>query len=68
MDFTTDNSNASYSWVPEGYVVIIGKDDQRYVVPSFFVPFFHQIFDGYWKKEELQVFKGAGNVSTNHFL
>ncbi|KAF8811076.1 hypothetical protein BYT27DRAFT_7018481, partial [Phlegmacium glaucopus] len=40
--------------IPEGYVVIIGPDEERYVVPQFMVPALHQMFDGYRKKADLE--------------
>jgi hypothetical protein len=49
--------------IPEGYVVIIGPDEERYVVPQFMVPALHQMFDGYRKKADLEVFKCPGSVS-----
>ena len=47
----------------QGYVVIMVPDNQHYVVPEFFVLALHQKFDGYWKKEKLEVFSAARSVS-----
>ena len=52
-------------WIPEGYVLVTGPDEQPYVVPEFCVPALHHIFDGYRKKDQLQVFKASGSVSNN---
>ena len=66
MAFNTTNENPvtdTSSWIPEGYVVIMAPDNQHYVVPEFFVLALHQKFDGYWKKEKLEVFSAARSVS-----
>jgi hypothetical protein len=52
-------------WIPEGYVLVTGPDEQPYVVPEFCVPALHHIFDGYRKKDQLQVVKASGSVSSN---
>jgi hypothetical protein len=49
--------------IPEGYIIIDGPDDQKYVVPEFMVPALHQVFDGYRKKLDLDAFRRAGAVS-----
>ena len=48
---------------PDGYVTVMGPDDQRYLVPEFMVPALHQTFEGYRKKRDLEVFSAAGAVS-----
>ena len=64
-EFTTEGKN----WIPDGYAAVIGPNQKCYVVPEFFIPAPHQIFDGYHKKVELEVFKAEGNVSeTFHLL
>jgi hypothetical protein len=55
------------NWIPEGYAIILRPDGQRYVVPEFAIPALSQIFDGYRKKVELDVFKAAGTVSPDIF-
>lgn len=67
-DQNTTITNGAASWIPEGYVAIMGPDQQRYVVPDFCVPALHQTLDGYRKKDALQVFKATGSVSTNDLL
>lgn len=56
------------SWIPDGYAVVTGPDQKRYVVPEFCIPALHQMFDGYRKKDELGVFKAAGTVSGTFYL
>ena len=63
-EFTTEGEN----WIPDGYATVISPDQKRYVVPEFFIPALHQIFDGYHKKVELEVFKAEGNVSETFLL
>ncbi|KAF8809687.1 hypothetical protein BYT27DRAFT_7254402 [Phlegmacium glaucopus] len=48
--------------IPDRYVVIIGPGKQCYVVPQFMVPALHQMFDGYRKKQDMEVFRAAGSV------
>jgi hypothetical protein len=55
----------SLPWIPEGYILVMGPDQQPYVVPEFFVSALHQNFDGYKKKESMEVSKAAGTVSCN---
>ena len=59
-------SEIDNTWVPQGYVVVIGPDGQRYLVPEFMVPTLHQTFEGYCKKRDLGIFKAAGSVSVLH--
>ncbi|KAF8802329.1 hypothetical protein BYT27DRAFT_7215423 [Phlegmacium glaucopus] len=56
------------NWIPEGYVLIIGPDDKEYVVPEFMVPALHQMFDGYRKKVDLDVFRGAGSCPSEAWV
>ncbi|KAF8811434.1 hypothetical protein BYT27DRAFT_7089498 [Phlegmacium glaucopus] len=53
--------------IPDGYLVIIGHNDQRYIVPEFMVPALHQMFEGYRKKDSLEVFTATGSVSGLSF-
>lgn len=51
------------SWIPEGYVEIIGPDDRHYVVPQHFASALHQNIDGHQEKGKLGIEKAAGTVS-----
>ena len=48
MDSTNkpDSVQPLVTWIPEGYVLVTGPDEQPYVVPEFCVPALHHIFDG----------------------
>ena len=62
MTSTVQKSDeGTVNWIPDGCVVIIGADDQCYVVPEFCVLALDHIFDGYWRKEEMEVFEAAGS-------
>jgi hypothetical protein len=56
-------SQSKEPWIPQGYVEVIGPDDQHYILPEFMVPALHDIFGGHRLKEDLGVFKAAGSVS-----
>jgi len=63
MSSSNENQAENYpSWVPEGYVVVMSPDDQPCMVPEFIVPALQQMFDGYRKKDELEIEKAAGTV------
>lgn len=49
-------------WIPDGFKIVIGPDDQHYLVPEFFVSALHQTFDAHRQKEILEVSKGSGSV------
>ncbi|KAF8799625.1 hypothetical protein BYT27DRAFT_7120018 [Phlegmacium glaucopus] len=51
-------------WIPEGFVTMVGPDDQRYLVPEFMVPGMHQLVQGNQKKKELNVAGASGSVSS----
>jgi hypothetical protein len=51
------------TFIPDGYVVVTGTDEQRYVVPQFMVPALHQSFDGFQLKTSLNASGHAGSVS-----
>jgi hypothetical protein len=53
----------SPSWVPEGYVAVMGPDNIQYVVPEFFTPALQQTLDGLLEKEKLDIRKASGTVS-----
>ena len=69
MTSTVQKSDeGTVNWIPDGCVVIIGADDQCYVVPEFCVLALDHIFDGYRRKEEMEVFEAAGSVSSNYLI
>jgi hypothetical protein len=66
MSSSKKNQAGSYpSWIPEGYVVVVmSPDDQPCMVLEFIVPALQQMFDGYRKKDELEIEKAAGMVCS----
>jgi hypothetical protein len=60
IENTPKNDN---EWIPDGFVLINGPDNERYVVPEYMVPALHQTFDAKKKKEELDVCNAMGSVS-----
>lgn len=51
------------SWIPEGYVLLLGPDDEKYVVPEFMVPALNQDYHSKNVKEDLKVSSSKGTVS-----
>lgn len=51
------------TWIPEGYVVVKGPDDQRYLIRQFMEPALHQTLDANVKKSEMSLDKAEGSVS-----
>lgn len=51
--------------IPDGYILVIGPNGQRYIVPQFMVPALHQCFDGYRIKNNLEVAGHSGGVSKD---
>jgi len=52
------------SWIPEGYVLMTGPDNQDYIAPEFMVPVLDQDFNAKEKKKELKVSGALGTVSS----
>jgi hypothetical protein len=57
MDSTID-------WNAEGFVVLIGPDNSKYLVPDFLVDSLQQSYQSYFKKKELRASSAAGTVSV----
>ena len=51
-------------WVPEGFVVLIGPNGEKYITPEFMVPALDQDFHSNKKKESLGALGAKGSVST----
>ena len=60
----TTNSQANETWVPDGFVQVIGPDNQMYVVPELDLD---QIHLSNKKKDELSVSNAQGTVSLKIF-
>ena len=52
------------TWIPEGYVQIVGPDNKKYILPEFMVPALGQDYHSAKRKEDLKTFKAPGTVST----
>ena len=50
-------------WIPDGFVLVKGPDDEKYLVPEFMVQALDQDFHSNKKKELLNAFKFSGTVS-----
>jgi hypothetical protein len=55
------------SWIPEGFSLVMGPENNRYVVPDFFVPALQVSLNGQMKKDNLNIENADGSVS-NIFL
>jgi hypothetical protein len=53
---------SEHSWIPDGCVILVGPDGQRYVVPAFMGLAMRQVFEGQ-KKKDLMTFGALGTVS-----
>jgi hypothetical protein len=51
-------------WVPEGYVKVIGPNDQCFIVPNFWEPALHLILEGQRQKKVLNIGSASGTVSV----
>ena len=51
------------SWIPDGFILIVGPDDKKYIVPEFMATALDKDYHSGKKKEELKSFSTAGTVS-----
>lgn len=51
------------SWIPEGYVLLLGPNEEKYVVPEFMMPALYQDYHSKKGKEDLKVSSSKGTVS-----
>jgi hypothetical protein len=56
------HNESSSTWIPEGYVEVMGPDGQRYLVPGFCAQALQSSLDGLKEKLRLNVEKAAGTV------
>lgn len=63
MPNAPSDSKSDDTWVPEGYVLTIGPNDQKYIVPEYCLPDLDQIVVSDKKKEELRASDAQGTVS-----
>jgi hypothetical protein len=53
----------SKSWIPEGYILMTGPDNEQYIAPEFMVPVLEQDYNAKGKKKELRASGAPGTVS-----
>lgn len=63
MPNTPSDIQSEDTWVPEGYVLTIGPNNQKYIVPEYCLPDLDQIYLSDKKKEELNASNAEGTVS-----
>jgi len=56
------NEESSSTWIPEGYVEVMGPDGQCYLVPGYCAPALQSCLDGFKEKKRLKIEKAAGTV------
>jgi hypothetical protein len=59
----SSNHDDDTTWIPEGYVKVVGLNNNCFVVPQFFLPALDQILVGQREKKNLNIEKAAGSVS-----
>ena len=52
------------SWIPDGFVIVMGPDEKRYILPDFMLPDLDQSFNARKRAKELQANSAAGTVSA----
>jgi hypothetical protein len=61
-----DNSNETdNNWIPEGFVLVIGPDNNKYIMQEHVVPALEQDFLAYGRKMVLETFNASGTVSIS---
>jgi hypothetical protein len=58
-----NNDSPSSSWIPEGYIEVIGPNGQQYLVPRFYAPALNNSLEGSEEKKQMDIEKAAGTVS-----
>lgn len=49
--------------IPEGYVLVLGPDNQNYIIPEFMVPALEHDFRAIRRKRDLRASSAPGTVS-----
>jgi hypothetical protein len=52
------------AWVPDGYIIVVGPDNEHYVVPEFMVEDLDQKFNVSKRELEINAFNAQGSVSN----
>jgi hypothetical protein len=58
-----DVSPCHDTWIPEGYVLVVGPNEIKYIVPEFILPALDQDFHAGVRKEKIGAFRAPGTVS-----
>lgn len=51
-------------WIPDGFVIVVGPDDEKYIVPEFMVDNLDQQFNADRRTKILRAFSAPGSVSN----
>jgi hypothetical protein len=51
-------------WIPRGFVLVDGPDNEQYIVPDCMFPAFQQECNAYKKKQDIGANRASGSVST----
>lgn len=54
-------------WIPDGFVIVVGPDDEKYIVPEFMVDNLDQQFNADRRTKILRAFSAPGSVSNFFF-
>jgi hypothetical protein len=57
--------NTVESWIPDGFVLLTGPDNEKYIAPEFMVPVLDQEYNAKEKKRNLRASSAQGSVSTH---
>jgi hypothetical protein len=52
------------SWIPDGFVLVIGPDQKEYILPDFLLPDLDQSFNARQRAKDIKASSGAGTVSA----
>jgi hypothetical protein len=57
------NTIRENGWIPEGFVLLVGPNNENYILPEFMVPALDQDFHSNKKKKKLRAYESSGTVS-----
>lgn len=57
------NKTEVNTWIPQGYQLVVGPDNAKYIVPEFIIPALRQDYETEEMKKRLLVTNAAGTVS-----
>jgi hypothetical protein len=67
---STSEEKIEDSWIPEGFVLLIGPDNKKYILPDFMEPALDQEYHSEQKKDNLKTWMAKGTVRPRfrHFV